>query len=422
MQTKYNFGKRIPNKNKFGADINIWTQDDYNTFFYSNRLQDIYYPFMNCDDGFRLFVYKPSYINQKNMNFIESPCPKKNCSGVGKLLNNPVGAFYQCSKCNKIFDKTFRWKSSDKDSGNIVIENKKQLFWYSRLARTMYYTLGIWDNNEIKNGDDGEYGNQDKLKGWTFVMDIDVKHSLMLTSKNINRMNIVLNVIRDELNTFIPNSYEFMSSGNGIYVIVNHQLTKKFDYKMYIKAKLVWSSFQMYLNNLFKKANIKNIKIDDKSTSLSSAFVKLPYTFHNKYDVISVPLCYDIDLGKTSDIKLLLDSKRNDFNTFDINNYPKFYKRYNKNDNVGFLSFINDYYNENIIEETSSNNITTVKDKFGNLLKNTLYERTSKRSVTYNKNENSYISNHNSSSGDELDDLIEQELNRRNKIKTKAKV
>lgn len=422
MLIKYNFGKRIPNKNKLANNINLWSQDDYNKFFYSNKIQDIYYPFMNCNEGFRLFVYKPSYINQKNMNFIESSCPKKNCNGIGKLLDKPVGAFYKCSKCNKIFDKTFRWKSSNKDSGNIVIENKKQLFWYSRLARTMYYTLGIWDNDEIKDGKEGAYGNHDKLKSWTFVVDIDVKHSLMLTSKNINRMNIVLSTIKNELDTFIPNSYEFMSSGNGMYVIVNHQLTKKFDYEMYTKAKLVWLSFQMYLNDLFEKANVKNIKIDDKSTKLSSAFVKLPYTFHNKYDIISVPLGHDINLNKTSDIKLLLDSKRKNFTTFNINNYPKFYDRYDKNDNKGFSAFINNYYDENIIEETSSSNITIAKDKFGHLLKNTVYERTSKKSNFYDKNKNSYISSHNDDLGVKLDDLIEQELRHRAIRKTKTKI
>jgi hypothetical protein len=371
-------------------NIDEWSRKDYHKFYQQNELATLHRLFLKQTEGFRLFVWTPSYLNQKEMGVLNVKCDT--CDG-NAILNNDLkkAALYVCEKCGKEIFKIFRWTKASKDSGNIVIKDNNQLLYYSLNTRVMYFTLGIWKNREIRQGKDGEYGKLEKLKAWNLAIDIDVKNSLFLKPKNINKMGIVLDLIRQDLNEIVPNSYELMSSGNGMYVLLNHKLTAGFSAEMFMKTKLVWSSYQECINELLNESEIKNIKLDASSTFLSSAFIKLPYTFHKRYNIISVPLKYDIDFTKSESRQLLMNTNFDDKIKFNIKDYPKFYTRYDENDKQSLINWVNKYYDEHITEEKQSDNTIIVKDTWGNILTQTRFEKASKKSKHFNKDVPTYV-------------------------------
>ena len=221
------FGKRI-NSNWKNKKLENWSMSDYRRYVTDNGLDEIWLNYCNNkkDNSIKLVAYAPNYHYQATENnWVKIKCERCGNFASVKLDKNKACKDYQCKECNMIKGILFRKLSAKKNSDKIYFDNKNTIKKISSRMRTMYFTLINFDKEIIESN--SLYVNDTLWRSITLGIDVDIKNmNDNITDLEVRKsIDIAKDIIKDEFNTFVPNSYTIMSSGNGLYFLINDNLT-----------------------------------------------------------------------------------------------------------------------------------------------------------------------------------------------------
>jgi len=300
-----------------------------------NNLNNIWssYSTPKSIDAIRLNAYTPIY-NENRVKYLEKECTRidKNNIPCGGTLEVPkediereVIYILKCSnpKCRKYKRVIYRWLSS-KDKRKLQFDTPKKVDEYAIQGRAFYGTLTLHDKNIIQPK--VQYVNEKLIKACSLGIDVDIISGTILDSTNRNELQKTIELITEELNTIIPNSYTIQTSGNGIQIFVHHNLCRVnvFEYMAKMNGLIV------HLDSLRKEKGITKIKIDPLNTP--GRLFKLIGSPHQKYDLVCIPINENLMKMESNEFKL---------ENFDINKY--------RNDDGKLL-----FYNKCNINETKA--------------------------------------------------------------------
>ena len=300
-----------------------------------NNLNDIWssYSTPKSIDGIRLNAYTPFYT-ETTAKYIRKKCSRtdKNeiqCEGYLEVPKEDIerGVIHtiRCSnpKCRRYKTKIYRWLSA-LDKHKLQFDTPEKVDEYAPQGRAFYATLTIHDKSIIKPKI--QYVNEKLIKACSLGIDIDIKSGTILDTINREELQKTIELITDNLNTFIPNSYNIQTSGNGIQIFIHHNLCKINVFETMAKM----NAYIIHLDSLREEKGISRIKID--SLNMPSRVFKLIGSPHQKYDLVCIPINENLMKLNINEFKL---------ENFNINKY--------KDDNEKLL-----YYNKCDINETKS--------------------------------------------------------------------
>lgn len=310
------FGKRT-NSNWKNKKLENWNMVDYKKYVIDNDLNEIWLNYCNSkkDSSVKLVAYAPNYHYQATENnWVRITCDRCGNYARVKLDKSKACKDYQCKKCNMIKGILFRKLSSKKNSDKIYFGNSDIVTKISSYMRTMYFTLMNFDEKIIKS--DSLYVDDTLWKSVTLGIDVDIKNmSDNITDLEVRKsIDVAKDIITDELNTFIPNGYTIMSSGNGLYFLINNNLT------IGLNISNVMTGFNKLIVLLDSKIKEKtnNVKLDGLNHP-SSVFKGIG-SIHLNRPFIAVPIDSDIKLVNYNSsyftLKNLMCNNKVDFNSF----------------------------------------------------------------------------------------------------------
>ena len=265
--------------------LNTWLEVDFHHFVVDNNIDEIFVRQCNHPEGIRCVAVVPNYPSQFNIGKHILKCDK--CGGWMLLPNASEAAhLYTCQDCGKQKRRMFRWQSSNSNSGKLFFETVEDVRAISKIARTYYSTLGVWDSAIL---DGGAVYNDKYLRGYTLGIDIDLIDGTLFDYKNVVAMNDALDMIRDELSTFVPNSYNLQTSGNGVYVLIHHSLITEDFYN----AIHLWS---LLLDKMVREHEMPRVNIQVGNDF--ARVYKMVGSIHLVLPTVAVPLPHNVNLTK----------------------------------------------------------------------------------------------------------------------------
>ncbi len=324
-----------------------WNDKDYLKHIIDNKLDSIWYGWSNPKsvEGIRLASYTPIY-SEKLVEFLERKCVRKGCNGnlivplddrirkiIFKIICNGTVNGSACGAYKAIL---YRWVSAS-DKTKLWFQDIDTIRHYGEFGRTFYSTLSIYDRKILSKN--SSYVNESLMRAHTLGMDIDIKrgHGNICDLKNREQIDVVLDIVREQLDTFAGESYNLQTSGNGVYIFLRHDLVKTDIFNQMSR----FNSWINYLNTILKENGVTRIKID--AINMPSRVFKLIGSIHQKYDLISIPLAYDCHISKINSDEFKLKN-------FNIQKYisPEtgklvFYNRYNEKDKKSLYDFLEEH-------------------------------------------------------------------------------
>jgi hypothetical protein len=322
-----------------------WTEKDYLNHIIKNKLDLIWKGYCNPKsiEAIRLAAYTPIY-SEKLVESLERKCPRKECNGdmvvplddrVRRIINKIVcnGAVKE-SACGNYKMILYRWVSAS-DQTKLWFQDIDTVKYYGGIGRTFYATLSLYDKRILPKS--SMYVNESLMKAHTLGMDIDIRQGkgTICDLQNREEIDVVLDIVRGELDTFAGGSYNLQTSGNGLYIFLHHNLVKVDIFNQMAR----FNGWINYLNAVIKENGVTRIKIDP--INMPSRVFKLIGSIHQKYDLISIPLAHDCHLSG-------IDSNEFKLKSFDIEKYIidgklQFYNRYNKEDKKSLYNFLEEH-------------------------------------------------------------------------------
>jgi len=310
-----------------------WTPEHYLKHITDNNLDNIWTGWCNPKsvEGIRVAAYTPLY-NDQHISALEKPCSKKSCKGGTYRYSlddkkNRILNWRTCDVCNAKISSLYRW-TSRYDKTKIWFNSPEIVRRYAQQGRSFYGTLTLYKKEIISPR--SQYSNENITLAHTLGIDIDIDKGNICDKENRKELDKALEVIRDELSTFAPKSYNLQTSGNGVYVFLHHKLcTTDIRNTMYI--------FNRWINSLqdkCEKLGMKGIELD--AINVLSRVYKLVGSIHQQHDLVAIPLEHDIKLEsmdsnefKLKDFnmsKYYVDNKINFYNRLDVNEKGSLYK------------------------------------------------------------------------------------------------
>jgi hypothetical protein len=324
-----------------------WSEKDYLNHIIKNKLDLIWQSYCNPKsvEAIRLAAYTPIYTD-KLVEFLERKCPRKECNGnmivplddrVRRVINKIVcNGTVKGSACGNYKMILYRWVSPS-DQTKLWFQDIETIKYYGNIGRTFYATLSLYDKKITHKN--SMYVNESLMKAHTLGMDIDIKkgRGTICDLENREEIDKVLTIIRKELDTFVGGSYNLQTSGNGVYIFLNHNLVKVDIFNQMAR----FNGWINYLNNVIKENGVTRIKID--AINMPSRVFKLVGSIHQKYDLISIPLDKDCHISEMSGDEFKLKN-------FNIEKYInpdtgklKFYDRYDERDKKSLYDFLEEH-------------------------------------------------------------------------------
>lgn len=324
-----------------------WTDKDYLNHIIKNRLDQIWYGYSNPKsvDAIRLSAYTPIY-DEKLVELLERKCPRQGCDGnivvslddrIRRVINKIVcNGTVKGSACGNYKMILYRWVSAA-DQTKLWFKDIDTVRRYGEIGRTFYATLSLYDRRILPKS--SMYVNESLMRAHTLGMDIDIKRGTICDIENREEIDKVLDIVRGELDTFVENSYNIQTSGNGAYVFLHHNLVKVDIFNQMAR----FNGWINYLNKAIKDVGITRIKIDP--INMPSRVFKLIGSIHQKHDLICIPLEHDCKISKMESDEFKL--KNFDIEKFIIDGKLQFYNRYNKKDKKGLYDFLEEHTQKN---------------------------------------------------------------------------
>jgi hypothetical protein len=317
-----------------------WTNQDYLNHIKKNKLDLIWFGYCNPKsvDAIRLSAYTPIY-NDKIVELLERKCTRKNCDGslvvplddrVRKVVNKIVcNGNINGGACGNYKMILYRWVSAG-DQSKLWFQDIGTIKHYGDVGRTFYATLSLYDRKIIPKN--ALYVNESLMRAHTLGMDIDIKKGTICESINKEEIDKVLEIVREQLDTFVGGSYNLQTSGNGLYIFLHHNLLKVDIFNQMGR----FNGWIRYLNDIIKEKDIRRIKID--AINMSSRVFKLIGSIHQKYDLVCIPIEFDTYLSKVNNNEFKLEH-------FDIDKYIvdgklQFYNRFEGKDKKSLYDFL----------------------------------------------------------------------------------
>lgn len=326
-----------------------WVEKDYLNHIIKNKLDSIWYSYSNPKsvDAIRLAAYTPIY-SDKLAELLERKCPRQGCSGnmvvplddrTRRVINKVVcNGTVKGSACGNYKMTLYRWVSA-KDQTKLWFKDIDTVRRYGGIGRTFYSTLSLYDRRILPKG--SMYVNESLMRAHTLGMDIDIRQGrgTICDSANREEIDIVLDIIRERLDTFAGGSYNLQTSGNGVYVFLNHNLVKVDIFNQMGR----FNSWISYLNKVIKEKGVTRIKIDP--INMPSRVFKLIGSVHQKHDLTCIPLQYDCHISKMESNEFKL--KNFNIEKFMVDGKLQFYNRYDKDNKKSLYDFLEENTQKN---------------------------------------------------------------------------
>lgn len=332
-----------------------WTIEDYKNHILNNNLHNIWYGWCNpkSSNGIRVSAYTPIYSDiQVEINETKK-CTKVSCNnGMYKIPeeDKQKRILYKkvCNICGAKNTILYRWISKQNNT-KIYFDTPETVKKYSTIGRSFYATLTLYDKDIVPPK--GMYVDEKLMVSHTLGMDIDIIKGTICNLENRRELDKCIDIIKENLNTFVPNSYNLQTSGNGVYVFLHHSLcTKDIRYTM-----SQYNSYIKYLQNECAAKGLTKIKIDP--INMPSRVYKLIGSIHQKYDLVCIPLDIDCKLSKMNNDEFKL--KNFDINKYMIDGKLKFYNRVDKNEHFNLYKFLGEH-----TLETENSGLRAYRHKF----------------------------------------------------------
>lgn len=283
-----------------------------------NRLNELWTAWSNPKNinGIRLAAYTPQYSEDLSEMLIKK-CPridgqtKKRCPGVWVLpkedIERGIVTKIVCNHpgCRRYKPIIWRWVASG-DRRKLYFNSKELVDFYATRGRAFYGTLSIHDNKIV--APKSHYVNEKLVVGTTLGIDIDTIEGTICDSANKEDMQKTIDLVRENLDTFVPNSYNIQTSGNGVYFLIHHDLCRANIFPTMAK----FNGWLIHLDNIRQEKGITKTKIDPLNSP--GRLFKMFGSPHQKYDLACIPMTVDCDITKIENDKFKLKN-------FDINNY-----------------------------------------------------------------------------------------------------
>lgn len=327
-----------------------WSEKDYLDHIIKNKLDMIWQGYCNPKsvEAIRLAAYAPIY-SDKIVELLERKCPRKECNGnmvvplddrIRRIVNKIVcNGTVKGSACGNYKMILYRWVSAS-DQTKLWFQDTDTVKFYGGIGRTFYATLSLYDKRILPKS--SMYVNEGLMKAHTLGMDIDIKQGrgTICDSENREEIDVVLDIIREELDTFVGGSYNLQTSGNGLYVFLHHNLVKVDIFNQMAR----FNGWINYLNNVIKENGVTRIKIDP--INMPSRVFKLIGSIHQKHDLVCIPLEHDCHVSKMSSDEFKL--KNFDIGKFIIDGKLQFYNRYSDKDKRSLYNFLDEHAEKHI--------------------------------------------------------------------------
>jgi len=322
-----------------------WTEKDYLNHIVKNKLDLIWYGYCNPKsvEAIRLATYTPVY-SDKIVEMLERKCPRKECNGymvvplddrIRRIVNKIVcNGTVKGSACGNYKMILYRWISAS-DQTKLWFRDVETVKYYGDIGRTFYATLSLYDKRILPKS--SMYVNESLMKAHTLGMDIDIKQGrgTICDTENREEIDVVLDIVRGELDTFAGGSYNLQTSGNGLYIFLHHNLVKVDIFNQMAR----FNGWINYLNTVIKKNGVTRIKIDP--INMPSRVFKLIGSIHQKHDLVCIPLEHDCHISKMSSDEFKL--KNFNIEKFIIDEKLRFYNRYNNEDKKSLYNFLEEH-------------------------------------------------------------------------------
>ncbi len=330
-----------------------WNNKDYLKYIMDNNLHFIWSSWCNPKNtgGIRLAAYTPLFPEDDNIELYSRKCTRKGCTGNKVIpLDHVINRIIYKRVCNGIVNESacgayqtilYRWISQGNRT-KLWFNSPDTVKNYGSFGRTFYATSIIYSNQIVTPR--MQYVDESLMKAASLYVDIDIKRGTICDQENRNDLQKTFDLLRDDLDTFVPNSYNLQTSGNGAYFIIHHNLVKR-DIMNTLSKFNAWI---LHMDLKLKNSGITRVKIDP--INMPSRVFKLMGSIHQTKDLVAVPLEYDVKIDKMSAEEFKL---RN----FDINKYIdpdakklKFYDRFN----IGETKSLYQYLEENMQHNVNS--------------------------------------------------------------------
>lgn len=320
----------------------IWNPKDYLNYIVKNNLDSIWSSWCNPasgDGGIRVAAYKPLYNDSyaKWLDAGNKPCKK--CTGYfvipdadkqRRIINR-----WRCNVCSSKKDVLYRDMDKRDPNGRrtskLYFSDNNTVRFYGNKGRTFYSTLILYDKQILNPS--AIYGDASLMKSVTLGIDIDIKNGCITETKNRSELQKAIDHLKIEfLDKIVPKSYNLQSSGNGIYVLLHHKLVSTDVFK----TCLLFNELISEMNN-----DIENEFVKMDALNGASRVFKLMGSIHQQYDLVAIPLPYDVDLTKMNPEQFKLSKFTiNDYIDKQTGNLEYYYKRYDMQDSKSLYDFL----------------------------------------------------------------------------------
>ena len=310
-----------------------------------NRLNGLWAGWSNPSsiDGIRLAAYTPIY-SQELAEIIMKKCPridgitKKQCPGtwvvpkddmekgvITKIVCNHPG-------CRRYKPIIWRWVASG-DRRKLYFESKELVDFYATRGRSFYGTLSIHDKKIISPK--AHYVSERFIVGTTLGIDIDILNGTICDSLNKEDVQKTIDLLKEELDTFVPKSYNLQTSGNGVYLLLHHSLCRREVFSTMAK----FNGWITHMDVIRQEKGIMRTKIDPLNSP--GRLFKMFGSPHQKHDLVCIPLEIDCDITKIENDEFKL--KNFDINKYIVDGKLNFYNRSNIEETKNLYQFLEDH-------------------------------------------------------------------------------
>lgn len=338
-------------KNKNSNVTKFVSNNNFLEYIKNNELDTLWLNLCNLDEGIKVSAYTPLFPDNNIISYFEKKCTKKDCNGTLSIpmddADNRVVFKRVCNGnnkgliCNKSESILYRWISPINKS-KLWFNDFETIYKYALIGRTFYSTNVVYDADIIKSK--SNYTDEKLIKSCSLYMDFDIKQGTILDVNNKIELDKSISIVRERLDTFVPNSYNIQTSGNGAYIILHHKLATKDLFNIMAK----YNAWIRYMDEMLQKEGITKIKID--AINMPSRVFKLVGSPHQKYDLVALPLEYDCNISKINNDEFKLKNFNIDNHKSD-NGTVNFYNRFKKSDTKSLYDFLDEHCEKNIYSD-----------------------------------------------------------------------
>lgn len=328
-----------------------WNKQDYLKHVTDNNLHFIWSSWCNPKntEGIRLAAYTPLFPENNNVELHNRKCTRKGCSGTKVIpLDHIVNRIIYKRVCNGTINGStcgayqtilYRWISQGNRT-KLWFNTPDTVKNYVTHGRTFYATSIIYSNQIVIPR--MQYVDESLMKATSLYVDIDIKRGTICDQENRNDLQKAFDLLRDELDTFVPNSYNLQTSGNGAYFIIHHNLVKA-DIMNTLSKFNAWI---IHMGLKLKNSGITRVKLDP--INMPSRVFKIIGSPHQTKDLVARPLEYDVKIDKLAPDKFKLKN-------FNINEYIdpstkklKFYDRCDVGETKSLYQYLEEHMQHNV--------------------------------------------------------------------------